>query len=227
MSYKTELHCHTKMVSECADLSMEEMVENYVKLGYSTIVITDHFSLKNFETAPISNWEEKCNFYISGYKKITELANGRLNILLGMEFRNIHSSNDYLVFGVTPEFIKKYNTSDENNVCLMSIGDFTKLCHENGMLVYQAHPFRNGMTVIKPGITDGIEVANCHAGHDSRNEIALAWAKKYKLMMCGGSDCHHKNGEGRGGIITNFEIKDNSDLISALRGEFELIYTEE
>ena len=52
-------------------------------------------------------------------------------------------------------------------------------------------------------------------------------AKKYNLLECGGSDCHHKGGEGRGGIITDFEIKSNSDLIKALKGEFSLISPED
>ena len=222
MNYKSDLHCHTIDVSKCADLALEEMIENYILAGYSSMVITDHFSPATFEDKPLS-WSEKCNFYLSGYKRANKIANGRINILLGMEYRNIYTPNDYLVFGVTEEFIKKYNTSQTNNILNMHLKEFAQIVHANNMLIYQAHPFRNGLTILKPGHTDGIETLNAHKGHDSRNDIAKAWAKKYNLMVCGGSDCHHKGGEARGGIVTGFEIKTNADLLKALKGEFSLI----
>ncbi len=222
MNYKSDLHCHTIDVSKCADLDLEEMVENYIKLGYTTIVITDHFSPATFEDKEHLSWSEKCDFYVSGYKRAKKIADGRINILLGMEYRNIHTYNDYLVFGVTEDFLKKYNT-EEGNILDMHLKEFAGIVHEENMLIYQAHPFRNLMTVLKPGNTDGIEVLNAHKGHDSRNEIALHWAKKYNLLMCGGSDCHHKGNEGRGGIETSFPITNNDELLSALKGEFKII----
>ena len=97
--YKSDLHCHTIDVSKCADLALEEMIENYIKYGYSTMVITDHFSSATFEDKHSLTWSEKCDFYVSGYKRAKEIANGRINVLLGMEYRNIYSSNDYLVYG--------------------------------------------------------------------------------------------------------------------------------
>ncbi len=223
MNYKSDLHCHTNLVSKCADLDMEEMIENYIKIGYTTIVITDHFSAATFEDKPQLTWEQKCDFYVSGYKKAIELAKGRISILLGMEYRNIYTSNDYLVYGVTEEFLKKYNRNDKDNIINMHLKEFAGIVHDEGMLIYQAHPFRNGMTIMKPGCTDGVETLNAHAGHDSRNDLAVLWAKKYNLMVCGGSDCHHKGGEGRGGIITSAPILTNSDLLSALKGDVNLI----
>lgn len=223
MRYKTDLHCHTCLVSKCADLALEEMVENYIKLGYTTMVITDHFSSATFEDMHEYSWNDKCEFYVSGYKRACKIANGRINILLGMEYRNIYTSNDYLVYGVTEEFLKKYNIDDKNNILNMHLKEFTDIAHKDNMLVYQAHPFRNSMTVLKPGNTDGIEVLNAHKGHDSRNEIAMQWAKKYNLLTCGGSDCHHKGAEGRGGIETTTPITNNRELISALKGDFTII----
>lgn len=223
MNYKSDLHCHTIDVSKCADLPLEEMVENYIALGYSTMVITDHFSPSTFEDMPHLDWNEKCDFYLSGYKRAKKLADGRINVLLGMEYRNIYSPNDYLVYGMTEEFMKKYNADNDNNILNMHLKEFVSALHDAGMLIYQAHPFRNGLTVLKPGRTDGIETLNAHKGHDSRNDIAALWAKKYNLMTCGGSDCHHRGGEGRGGIITDFEIKTNDDLLRALKGEVNLI----
>ena len=84
------------------------------------------------------------------------------------------------------------------------------------------------MTVIKPGIVEGIEIFNAHPGHDSRNDIARMWAEKYGYKIrTSGSDFHEISHGARGGIVTEFEIKDNVDLLKALRGEFELITTDD
>lgn len=227
MNYKTELHCHTSLVSKCAGVPVYEMTEKYISLGYTTLVVTDHFSPATFEDTEALSWAEKCNHFISGYKKVKEIANGRINVILGMEFRNVYSSNDYLVYGVTEEFIKKYNTSDNNNFTKMFLADFADLLHKNNMLIYQAHPFRNSMQIVDPKKLDGIEIANCHKRHDSRNDIAKMWAEKFGLMVCGGSDCHQKGDEGRGGMITDYIIKTNADLLKALKAKVQLIYPED
>ena len=76
-----------------------------------------------------------------------------------MELRNIYNMNDYLVFGVTEEFLLKYNNTD-TNFLEMPIGEFSKIAHENGLLLFQAHPFRNHMTITDHNLLDGIEVYN-------------------------------------------------------------------
>lgn len=47
------------------------------------------------------------------------------------------------------------------------------------------------MTVTDDELLDGIEIYNAHPGHESNNEIAEAWAKKYShLRVTSGSDFH-------------------------------------
>ena len=41
MEYKYEIHCHTKEVSRCAQISVEKLIEKYKEAGYSGIVLTD------------------------------------------------------------------------------------------------------------------------------------------------------------------------------------------
>ena len=40
--YLTELHLHTKESSSYSEMLVKQMIEEYKKGGYSTIVITDH-----------------------------------------------------------------------------------------------------------------------------------------------------------------------------------------
>ena len=43
MKFKYDLHVHTKEVSACARLSMEEIIDEYIKEDYAGLIITDHF----------------------------------------------------------------------------------------------------------------------------------------------------------------------------------------
>ena len=65
--------------------------------------------------------------------------------------------------------------------------------------MFQAHPFRNG-TAVEPDLLDGIEVQNGNPRHDSRNDLAEAYAATHGLLAVGGSDAHRSEDIGRGGI---------------------------
>lgn len=212
--YKFETHCHTKEVSCCGKMSAADIVEAYIKKGYSGIAITDHYTTATFLKKENLKTSEIADHFLTGYRAALEASNGRLDIILGMEITFYENNNDYLVYGVTEEFLKKYT-----NLMDMGIERFCKLAHKNGMVVFAAHPFRNAMTIIRPSTLDGIEVHNGNKRHDSRNEIAYLWAQKFGLAMSSGSDCHQKADVGRGGIITKKRITNSQMLIDALLGD--------
>lgn len=219
MKFKTELHAHTSQVSRCAHICGEELVDIYEKAGYSTVVITDHMSKRTFPTVKKRKWDEHIYDYLIGYNAAKKAAEGRINVLLGMEICFYENDNDYLVYGVDEKFLRRHP-----NMLEMGINKFCDIARRSGLIVVQAHPFRNHMTVISPCVTDGIEVYNAHPEHDSRNDVAAMWAEKYGYKIrTSGSDFHEAHHGARGGIMTDFEIKDNETLLKALRGEFELI----
>lgn len=218
MKFKTELHSHSSEVSQCAFISTADLVEAYIKKGYHSLVITNHYSIHSFEHLSDASWSEKNDLFLSAYKIAQEAAKGRINILLGMEYRNLYTANDYLVYGVTEEFIRTYSYDDEHNFLKMHLKDFVKLAHDNGMLVFQAHPFRNSMEIVNPSYLDGIEILNGHVRHDSRNDIAAMWAKKHNLLTCGGSDCHYAGEEATVVMLTDFPIENNEQLLDVLSG---------
>ena len=41
--YRYELHMHTKEGSACAVSLVEDMIKQYVKIGFSGAVVTNHF----------------------------------------------------------------------------------------------------------------------------------------------------------------------------------------
>ncbi len=210
--FKTELHCHSKDISQCACVSYEEIIDKFTEAGYKTVVLANHFNSSTKEYHKAATWDEWIDKYVSGYKGLKECARGKLNILLGMELRFDENCNDYLVFGVTEEFLRKYD-----GMLQMNPESFHKIAQENGCLFVQAHPFRNGMTIVRPDALDGIEVFNGHFGHDSRNEIADMWADKYGLLKTSGTDFHYITSPANGGILTNEEITSIQQLVEVLK----------
>ena len=158
-------------------------------------------------------WKKKIDFFLRGYKAAKKTANGRIPVLLGMElrFRTSEGDNDYLVYGINEDFL--YNTPEILN---MNSRTFYDLAHKNGFLVFQAHPFRVGMKVTNPKYLDGVEIFNGNPRHNSSNDIAEMWAKKYVLMVTSGSDYHEIGDLGTGGIWFNKKITDNKTLVEEL-----------
>ena len=157
--------------------------------------------------------------YVEGYGKLVAAAKGKLNILFGAELRFSENSNDYLLYGITPELMLGCE-----EMFSMNPKSFSEYARANGILFIQAHPFRNNMTVVDPKHLDGIEVFNGHVGHNSRNDIAEEWAKKHGLIMTSGTDFHHVTHFPDGGILTDFEIKTMDELVKVLKsGDYELI----
>lgn len=220
--YLYEMHFHTKDTSNCANVSAEKAVEEYIKAGYDGIVVTDHLSTSTYmkygrELLP---WKKKVDIFLRGYKAAKKAAEGRINILLGMElrFRTSEGDNDYLVYGITEEFLHEHP-----ELLDLNIRKFYKLAHENGLLVFQAHPFRVGMKVTNPNYLDGVEIFNGNPRHNSSNDIAEMWAKKYCLLVTSGSDYHEYEDLGAGGIWFDKEIKDNKTLVEEmLKREYEI-----
>ncbi len=226
MKYKTEMHCHTSQVSCCASLSGKEQIKAYIDAGFDTVVITDHFSSSTYEHYHWEglSWKQRISHYLSGYEDAKKAAEDKIAVLLGMELRCRQNDNDYLVYGVTEDFLLKYN-NDSFNLIDSDIETISKIVRDNGLMIFQAHPFRNHMTVTDPSLLDGIEVYNGCVRHRSRNDISEIWADKYNLLKTSGSDAHHIGDWARGGIITDEKITNNIQLIKELKKQPELIKT--
>lgn len=224
--YLYEMHLHTVETSRCAEISAKKAIEYYIEKGYDGIVVTDHFSPSTFEKfeGMDMSWEEKVNYFLRGYHTAKKAAEGRINILLGMELRfdKPREMNDYLVYGVTEKYLYSHP-----QLLDMNIRDFSKSAHKHGMVIFQAHPFRTGMRIVKPKYLDGIEIYNGNPRHNSSNDIAEMWAKKYDLRVVGGSDFHEFSDLARGGVYFDKEIKDSKTLVKELlNGDYEIKRTE-
>ncbi len=217
MSFKTELHCHNTLVSACGRITPREAIEKYLAAGYTSLVVTDHISRDTYQSGNYRgepDWDAKIDFFLRSYHALREEAKGRMHILLGAEVRvDSHAAADYLIYGVTEEFLRA-----NANLHSYHIADLSRAVKEAGLLFVQAHPFRNHMVVTPPALLDGVEVYNGSVGHAAfRGEIADIWAKHYDLIPTSGSDLHHPEKPISGGIETDEPITSNEQLLAVLR----------
>ena len=221
MEYKYELHCHTGDVSRCGAQTTEEVVETYKSLGYDGIVLTDHYSPQTFLDKHIFCPQKDADFYLSAYHKALAMADESFTVLLGMELRFYGNGNDYLVYGMTEDFIR-------NNGNLMTYYPrrFIKLAHSYKMIFVQAHPFRPYIFRTNPKYLDGCEIFNGKDREKGFNEKAEAWADKYNMKIrTGGADFHRMaHIPNASGILTNEKINTNEDLVRILKsGNFKIL----
>ena len=107
MKYKYELHCHTAETSECAAALAKDTVEFYKSIGYSGLVITDHYSFLTFGTDSVCKRQIDVDKYLKGYHCALEAATDDFTVLPGMEIRYFATTNDYLVYGIDEDFLRK------------------------------------------------------------------------------------------------------------------------
>ena len=185
--YLFELHAHTQESSGCGKIPAAEMVRLYREAGYHGMVITDHFAPSTLVGQPDSVQQEKIRLKQQGYLEALKAAEGTdFVVLYGVELRFEGAVNDYLLYGLEPTFWAEYPETYP-----MTLKEFYPFAKSKGLLVYQAHPFRNDMVVMRPELVDGYEIFNGNPRQQSRNVIARAWAKLQDKPGISGSDAHH------------------------------------
>ena len=103
--YRCELHAHSNPVSKCGKFPASEVVEIYSGLDCDTLVLTNHLSVKHKALFPTAS--EVAEYYLSDYYKAMEAArNTDMSVALGVEIRFVDTNNDYLVYGLEPEFLQ-------------------------------------------------------------------------------------------------------------------------
>ena len=207
-----ETHLHTAETSACAALPAFDAVDRYHQNGYSGLVVTDHY-VDTFFEGSLLPWAEQIDRFLRGYRLAKQRgAQWGMTVLLGIELRFQHNANDYLVYGITPEFLIRHP-----RLYAMDEPSFYRLAKETGLLVIQAHPFRDNNQVIDSRWLDGIEVFNGQPAHRNHNDRALAYAQAHALIGISGSDCHDEASACTGGIIEPYPIETDRDLLAQLR----------
>ena len=214
MVFLYDLHVHTSEVSFCGCIAGDEMAELYSEAGYAGIVITDHY-FEGFFDSLQGTWQDKLQAYLQGYRAAhrrgQELG---LDVLLGLELRFEGTSEDFLIYGVDEEFLLEYPRLDH-----YGLHNFSRLAKKHNLLVFQAHPFRPGLKVAEPQHLDGIEVFNGNPRHDSRNDLALAYARQHGLLEITCSDAHRHEDVAVAAVELPLRTRTSAELVAQLKSK--------
>ena len=186
-----ETHAHTAEISPCGVVGAAELAETYAQEGYAGVVVTNHLSRYGLQYVAERPWKEQMAWFYDGFEAVRAAA-GELGLDASRRADPLCSSRGYLTL-------------------------IRGTARENGFLLIQAHPFRNGMRITPPELLDGIETFNGNMRHDSRNFLAAQWAARYGLLATSGSDFHEMEDRARGGIFTGRDIRTMADFIAAVR----------
>ncbi len=218
--YKTETHLHVSEVSPCAKLSGAEMAERYASAGYSTLFVSDHLKMGTTDSYEELPWEKKISRFLSGYEAV-RTAGEKLGlcVLMSAELCFDGNPNHYLVYGIDEGFLSSLPAP-----CRMSAEAFYATAKAKGILVIQAHPYRDGVCYPTPEAVDGFEVINSNPRHCAFNEKAIETAREQHLFMTSGSDAHRIEDVGLAGVYSEEKIACAEAYIALVRsGRAQLI----
>lgn len=221
--YKYETHLHTAEVSACARASAEEQVEFYAEMGYSGVIITDHFFNGN-TVIPRKGleWQEMVEKFCLGY--VNAMQAGKkfgIDVFFGWEYSFL--GTDFLTYGLSPKWLL-----ENPQIMDMVHWDYLKFAREQGGLIIHAHPFREaeylkGEIRLQPRNVDGVEILNANRT-EFENKMALQYAKNYGLRQLAGSDNHSAYTQKTlAGIKTRFKLGSISDFIDVVKsGDYKI-----
>jgi len=187
MPFLYETHMHTCLASACGTSTGKEHAQYYKSIGYTGIIMTDHFFRGNTAVPRDLPWEERVDLYWRGYEDAKEEGDRiGLDVFFGIEEN--HAGDEYLIYGLTKEYMKAHPEM-EHWTRRQQLDEV----HKAGGCVIQAHPFRmrNYMDRIRLGLhfCDGIEAANF--GNDPLDDArAIRYGREFGLVMTAGSDNH-------------------------------------
>ena len=199
-------HTHTAETSKCGHLPAAEVVDRYVRHGFSGLVVTDHLHpeyLSRIDTD--HDWNAVCDHYLSGYhaskKRGDEVG---FQVLLGAELRFPENDNDYLVYGIDENWLRS-----NPYICCMSAQEFFDKYHDQALII-DAHPFRNGSAPVQETAVHGAEIINGNPRHENNNDLALALCRRHpEYYRLAGSDTHRAGDEAQAGVLLPEKPKDS------------------
>ena len=169
-------------------VSYRELPKLFLRAGFGGIIITDHYSQYSFSMLPQSGFREKLDYYFSVYHWLAdECEKEGVKIMFGSEITlNNGLWQDFLIYGDIEKPFR--NTFELYNYTQEELFYF---CLENNLLMFQAHPFRAGITLSDLSYVNGLEVYNSSINTNGVCSRSLKLCLKHELMQIAGSDFHY------------------------------------
>lgn len=203
-----DMHAHSAAISPCCQIPFEKVIDLAKDSGIDGIVLTNHYQKSYIKKTNIDMFVEQ---YINEFfaaqqygKKVGSKVFFGIEVTMEL-YPNVHM----LIYGIEPEFLKENPYIFDNTQ--KELYDIVK--SNNGILI-QAHPFRNGTTVLDTDFLDGIEI-NCHPLYKiSHSKELLEIADERNLIVTCGGDYHADTYRPKCGMLLPDNIQDNNGLRS-------------
>ncbi len=217
MLYKYETHSHTSQTSRCSKISGARLADFYASLGYTGLIITDHFFNGNTTVPSELCWTERVERFEAGY--LDAKAEGDkigLDVFFAWEY-TWRGGNDFLIYGLDRDWLIKNPDQLE-----WSPKEYMRRVRADGGLVIHAHPFRESDYIecmkLVPREVDGVEVMNS-SRPDFENSAAVWYSKHYGLLQLAGSDNHIGQRERLSGVYLPERITDMRSFVHIIKEE--------
>lgn len=217
MMYRYQMHTHTLPCSHCAKMEPEALCRALCEGGYAGAVLTNHFLHGNTGIDRTLSWEDFVSAYIADYEACRAAAAAYdLDILFGIE-EGVGGGVEILCYGLCPDVLLRHPELRER-----SITRWREVLSAEGVLIVQAHPYRDRsyITAVGPldsALIDGVEVYN-RGNHREEDVKAAAFAKANPaLLITSGADAHACAEVAVGGIETPHRIRTEGELAAVLR----------
>ena len=218
MSYLYETHLHTAHSSACAVSGGAEYISRYKDLGYSGIIVTDHFYNGNTTIPRNLPWREWINQFCQGYEEArNEGERQGFDVFFGWE-ETFDGCDDYLVYGLDKAWLLEHPEAQH----WTRVEQYLTVRAAGGCVV-QAHPFRQHsyirQVILSTGCVDAVEVANAGNHEQSYDALAMRYATRLGMPMTAGSDIHEAEQAGSGelfGVFLENKMESINDYAAAI-----------
>lgn len=205
-----DLHAHTSGISRCCKIPYDQVLQQTLEYGMDGIILTNHYQKNYIKDGNAAAFVED---YIAEYE-ITKKYGDEIGckVFFGIEvtmerYPKVHM----LIYGLGPDFLRAH--TDIFDHTQSELYDLVKAC---GGLLIQAHPFRNGTTVLDTDFMDGIEI-NCHPLYkESHSAELMHIAEEKHLMLTCGGDFHADTYHPTCGMYLPEDTKDHKDIMAYL-----------
>lgn len=152
--------------------------------------------------------------YLKGYRTAKEEAKKYgMDVVLGIEFRELSNLNDFLVYGLSEQFLY-----ENPHLHHLKMDEAAKIFRENGAVIYQAHPYRPKVSFLSnPDHLDGIEVHNGNSRQSYDEQKTQEAVEKHQFFGISNSDFHIKEDLARGGNVFLTPLQNTQDLVQRLK----------
>ena len=207
---------HTAQASACGKTDAKDYIAEFKRLGYTGMIITDHFYHGNTRPDRGLPWEDYIEAFCSGYEAAKEEGDRQgIDVFFGWEEN--HHGDEFLIYGPDKEWLLKHPEILEADQ-----KEYLRLIHEAGGLVVQAHPFRErgylSIVNLHPFQCDAMEA--CNFGNPPYQDIlAYNFCVQRGITMTSGTDLHDVNNlqNSIGGMEFEKPLKSIYDYVEAIK----------